>query len=113
MREQRTCGLCGESYPAEELYCFDGLELCPHCLDERTLICERCGERIWSEDNAGSSDTPLCQSCFDDHYTHCCRCGTLLHESSAYYAEDDDYDEYPYGKTAGLCQRQYWRRGSR
>ena len=46
MREQRTCGLCGESYPAEELYCFDGLERCPHCLDERTLICEHCGERI-------------------------------------------------------------------
>ena len=96
MREQRTCGLCGESYPAEELYCFDGLELCPHCLDERTLTCERCGARIWSEDNAGSSDTPLCQSCYDDHYTHCCQCGTLLHESNAYYAEDDEYDEYPY-----------------
>ena len=96
MREQRTCGLCDEPCPAEELHSFDGLELCPHCLDERTLTCEHCGERIWSEDNAGSSDTPLCQSCFDDHYTHCCRCGTLLHESSAYYAEDDDYDEYPY-----------------
>ena len=96
MSEQRTCGLCGEPYPAQELYPFDGLELCPHCLDQRTLTCERCGERIWDEDNAGSSDTPLCQSCFDDHYTHCCRCGTLLHESSTYYAEDDDYDEYPY-----------------
>lgn len=96
MSEQRTCGLCGEPYPAEDLYPFDGLELCPHCLDQRTLTCERCGERIWDEDNAGSSGTPLCQSCFDDHYTHCCRCGTLLHESSTYYAEDDDYDEYPY-----------------
>ena len=96
MSEQRTCGLCGEPYPSEELYPFDGLELCPHCLNQRTLTCERCGRRIWDEDNAGSSDTPLCQSCFDDHYTHCCRCGTLLHESSTYYAENDDYDEYPY-----------------
>ena len=96
MREQRTCGICGTMHPAEELHLFDGLELCSSCLENRTLLCERCGERIWTEDNAGSSDTLLCQACFDDHYTHCCRCGTLLHESSTYYAEDDDYDEYPY-----------------
>ena len=96
MDERRTCGICGAAYPAEELYHFDGMEFCPQCLADHTLVCRRCGERIWVEDNAGSSDTPLCQSCFDDHYTHCCQCGTLLHESNAYYAEDDEYDEHPY-----------------
>ena len=96
MKEERTCGLCGDPYPGEDLYPFDGLELCAHCLDERTLLCRHCGERIWEEDNAGSSEVPICQRCYDDHYTNCCRCGTLLHESQAYYAEDDDYDESPY-----------------
>ena len=96
MDERRTCGICGAAYPAEELYHFDGMEFCPQCLADHTLVCQRCGERIWVEDNAGSSDTPLCQDCYDDHYTRCSRCGTLLHESNAYYAEDDEYDEYPY-----------------
>ena len=96
MKEERTCGLCGESHPGEDLYPFDGLELCARCLDERTLLCRHCGERIWEEDNAGSSEVPVCQRCYDDHYTNCCRCGTLLHESQAYYAEDDDYDESPH-----------------
>lgn len=58
MKEERTCGLCGDSYPGEDLYPFDGLELCAHCLDERTLLCRHCGERIWEEDNAGSSEVP-------------------------------------------------------
>ncbi|MBM6926836.1 amidoligase family protein [Pseudoflavonifractor phocaeensis] len=96
MKEQRTCGLCGAPHPLEELHPFDGLELCAHCLDQRTLVCRHCGERIWAQDNVGSGEAPLCQACYDDHYTNCCRCGALLHESQAYYAEDDDYDEYPY-----------------
>ena len=96
MKKQRTCGLCGAPHPLEELHPFDGLELCAHCLDQRTLVCRHCGERIWVQDNAGSGEAPLCQACYDDHYTNCCRCGALLHESQAYYAEDDDYDEYPY-----------------
>ena len=61
MKEERTCGLCGESHPGEDLYPFDGLELCARCLDERTLLCRHCGERIWEEDNAGSSEVPICQ----------------------------------------------------
>lgn len=96
MKKERTCGLCGDPYPGENLYPFDGLELCAHCLDERTLLCRHCRERIWEEDNAGSSEVPICQSCYDDHDTNCCRCGTLLHESKAYYSEDDNYDESPY-----------------
>ena len=100
MDEQRTCGLCGEQLPASRLYPFDGLELCPHCLDTRTLICRHCEERIWEEDNAGSTDTPLCRDCFDDHYTHCSACGCLLHESNAYYDDSDEYDERPY---CGSC----------
>ena len=96
MSEQRTCGICGAVYPAEELYPFAGEELCPQCLGDRTVICQHCGDRIWAENSAGSSDIPLCQDCFDDHYTHCCNCGILLHESSTYYEEDDEYDEHPY-----------------
>lgn len=46
MKEQRTCGLCGEVHTGEELYPFDGLELCAHCLDERTVLCRHCGERL-------------------------------------------------------------------
>lgn len=102
MDEQRTCGLCGEQFPASGLYSFDGLELCPHCLDTRTLICRHCEERIWEEDNAGSTDTPLCRDCFDDHYTHCSACGCLLHESNAYYDDSDEYDERPYEMCSGV-----------
>ena len=96
MQEERTCGLCGEPHPGEDLHPFDDMELCNCCLEERTLICRHCGERIWEEDNAGSSEVPLCQRCYDNNYTNCCRCGMLLHESQAYYAENDDYDESPY-----------------
>ena len=96
MNEQRTCGMCGVPHPAEALHPFDDLELCSRCLEEHTLLCEHCGERIWVGENAGSSSTPLCQRCFDDHYARCSRCGALLHESSTYYADDDDYDEHPY-----------------
>lgn len=96
MQEERTCGLCGAPHPGEDLHPFDDMELCNCCLEERTLICRHCGERIWEEDNAGSSEVPLCQRCYDNNYTNCCRCGMLLHESQAYYAENDDYDESPY-----------------
>lgn len=96
MKELHTCELCGASLPTEQLYHFDGQDLCAQCLDNHALFCHHCGERIWESDNAGTTDTPLCQSCFDDHYTNCCRCGSLIRESSAYYEEGDEYDERPY-----------------
>ena len=96
MKELHTCELCGAALPTEQLYHFDGQDLCAQCLDNHTLFCRHCGERIWESDNAGTSDMPLCQSCFDDHYTNCCRCGSLIRESSAYYEEGDEYDERPY-----------------
>lgn len=92
MKGQRTCGLCGQSHPAEALHLFDNLELCAHCLEERTLICRHCGDRIWEEDNAGSGDVPLCQACYEEHFTTCCHCGALIHQDRACYTQDDDGD---------------------
>lgn len=96
MKELHHCDLCGQELPLDRLYHFDGHDLCESCLDENTVICRHCGDRLWTRNNAGSEETPLCQSCFDDHYTNCCRCGALIRESSAYYAENDEYDELPY-----------------
>lgn len=95
MKELHTYEICGVSLPPEQLYHFDGQDLCAQCLEDHTLFCRHCGERIWASDNAGTTDTPLCQDCFDDHYTTCCRCGSLIQESAAYYEEGDEYDERP------------------
>ena len=104
MSQQRTCAICGAACPPEELHEFDGQELCQRCLEEETLHCRHCHERIWQTDNAGTEDLPLCQDCRDDYYTVCCHCGALLHESSTYYADDDDYDEHPY---CASCYQMY------
>lgn len=96
MNETFICVSCGAQPPLEALSSFDGRELCPRCLERRTVICESCGERIWEDDNAGEPDTPLCQDCYDEDYTHCHRCGVLLREASAQYEASDLYYERPY-----------------
>ena len=106
MSQQRTCAICGAACPPEDLYEFDGQELCARCLEEETLHCHHCHERIWQADNAGTEDLPLCQDCRDDYYTVCCRCGALIRDAHACYAESDEYEERPYCSDCyGHCAR--------
>jgi len=85
-----TCEICGSVHPMSECTEFANQNLCPHCLEEHTLVCTRCGERIWREDNAGTTDTPLCDPCYTHHYTICDRCGRLIRNDEAYYEDEDD-----------------------
>ena len=95
------CGGCLEEIPLDQLYEFDGRNLCHRCLEEETALCSVCGERIWNYDNAGTSETPLCQRCYDNYYTSCDRCGALIRLEEARYAPDDEDEDYP------LCGRCY------
>ena len=89
-----NCDSCGNSYPEEQLFEFDGQLLCPSCLESTTLICAHCGTRIWKDENAGDRDTPLCQHCYDRHYLNCCRCGRVIHEENAFYRDDSDDEPF-------------------
>ena len=95
MSETFLCSNCGVEHPISQQITFDGKELCPNCLAERTTLCRVCGERILREDNAGIEMHPLCQTCFDEYYTTCTRCGMLLRRSEAFYQDSDEDEEYP------------------
>ena len=97
------CEICGEAHPVEQRTVFDGQELCPHCLEENTLICQRCNARIWSDNNDGNDDHPLCTRCYENFYTNCSRCGALLLNEDARYIREDE-DEYPYCDSCFNCQ---------
>lgn len=103
MSETFICSHCGDVCDIEDMTHFDGLDLCPECIDELTIICERCGKRIWAED-AADSEIVLCERCYDDYYTTCEACGCTIDYDDAYYFDDDN--EYPY------CERCYHRRSS-
>ena len=103
MRETFICSHCRETYDLEDIHCFDGVELCPGCLDEQTVICEHCGRRVWT-DSAADSSRILCEHCYCDYYTDCEGCGRTIHLDDACYMDDDD--EYPY------CRDCYERRSS-
>jgi len=90
-----VCGICGSVYnPANEGIYFDEQNLCAHCMDDSTMVCERCGERIWTNDACGDA---YCQHCYDNYYTSCSACGRVIHNDDAYYTDDDeDYHDIPY-----------------
>lgn len=90
-----TCGGCLKKFPVAQLHEFDGRKLCPQCLKEETTVCSVCGECIWLDDNAGTEETPLCHRCHDRYYSNCDRCGALLRREDAYYAPDDEDEDYP------------------
>ena len=89
------CACCHEEYPMSQYQEVNGTPVCPHCLEEETVLCSRCGDRLWNDDNAGDCDTPLCQSCYDRYYTNCEHCGVLLPYDSARYTRDDEDEEFP------------------
>lgn len=97
------CSHCGGSFDEDDIRYFCGEMLCPDCLDELTVLCERCGDRIWAED-AADSDLTLCQHCYDNYYTTCESCGCTLDYDDAYYFDDDT--DYPY------CRHCYNQRSS-
>ena len=97
------CTCCHEEYPVTQYQEVNGTPVCPHCLEEETILCSRCGARLWNDDNAGDCDTPLCQFCYDRYYTNCERCGVLLSYDSARYTRDDEDEEFP------LCDACYTR----
>ena len=95
------CACCHVEYPLTQCHEIDGETVCPHCLEEETVVCSSCGERICNDNNAGNCDTPLCQRCYDRSYTTCDRCGTILSFEDVCYASDDEEEEYP------LCRNCY------
>ena len=97
------CSHCGGSFDEEDIRYFCGEMLCPDCLDELTVVCERCGDRIWAED-AADSDLTFCQHCYDNYYTTCESCGCTIDYDDAYYFDDDT--DYPY------CRHCYNQRSS-
>ena len=92
MQKKEPCEVCHALHSPEELTEFDGVLLCPDCLESETVICARCGERLWADDDAGDGHTHLCQSCYDRAYTTCEDCGRIIHQDDAYYEDDDDYE---------------------
>lgn len=93
---KEACSGCGVVHPMEQLAEFEGQLLCPECLQETTVICERCGERIWDNESIRDEHTTLCQRCFERFYVSCCDCGRVLHEGDAYYMNDDEDEPYCY-----------------
>jgi hypothetical protein len=89
-----TCGICHEEHPLSQRHIFDGTELCETCYETETTTCDHCGERIWTEDAETDEYTSLCLSCYDRDYSRCHDCGQIIHNSNAYYP-DEDYD-FPY-----------------
>ena len=55
MKELRTCEICGAALPTEQLYHFDGQDLCAQCLDNNTLFCRHCGGADLGERQRGYS----------------------------------------------------------
>lgn len=94
MTEHTTCCHCGQIISGTPVMVEDD-SLCECCAEEETTLCSRCGERIYRDDNAGDEDTPLCQSCYENHYYRCDRCGRIIYEGDAYYASDDEEQDYP------------------
>lgn len=104
MTEHNTCCRCGQTITGTPVM-MDDDPLCERCAEEETILCSRCGERIYRDDNAGDENSPLCQSCYENHYYSCDHCGRIIHQDDAYYARDDEDDEYP------LCYTCYSTRG--
>ena len=104
MTEHNTCCRCGQTFTGTPVM-MDDDPLCERCAEEETVLCSRCGERIYRDDNAGDENLPLCQSCYENHYYSCDHCGRIIHQNDAYYACDDEDDEYP------LCYTCYSSRG--
>ena len=100
MTEHTTCCHCGQIIPGTPVMVGND-SLCECCAEEETALCSRCGERIYRDDNAGDEDTPLCQHCYENHYYRCDRCGRIIYDGDAYYASDDEDQNYP------LCHACY------
>lgn len=96
MNNEVRCTLCHELVEDGCLTDFDGEQLCPACLEENTVICDRCGARIWVDDAHSDSQRSLCEECYDQYYYHCAVCGRLIHQDDAYYTDGED-DPYCYG----------------
>lgn len=94
MTEHTNCCRCGQTITAAPVM-MDDDPLCKRCAEEEIVLCSCCGERIYRDDNAGDESMPLCQHCYEDHYYSCDCCGRTILQSDAYYARDDEDDEYP------------------
>ena len=97
-----VCTDCGEEFPKDELYPFNGELLCPDCLETKTVLCSCCGDRIWRDDDAGSEDRPLCQNCFDRYYERCSDCNELISRDDVMYRGDTPYCQECY---LALCDK--------
>ncbi len=47
MSETFLCSSCGGEHPISERITYDGKELCPDCLAERTTLCRVCGNKLF------------------------------------------------------------------
>lgn len=94
MSDTFICSGCGAEHPMENCTLFDGQELCPSCLEEKTTLCDHCGDRIWRDEAEGNDSITLCHYCYENEYVTCTECGVLLPNRDAYYLEDDEDNPY-------------------
>lgn len=99
MTEHTTCCHCGQIISGTPVMVGND-SLCECCAEEETTLCSRCGERIYRHDNAGDEETPLCQHCYENHYYRCDRCGRIIYDGDAYYASDDEDQNYRFAMPA-------------
>lgn len=86
-----TCLECGAVVDSDTIHHFDGYDLCEHCFNSVTTVCDNCGTRIWRENSEGDAVHTLCSHCYEYSYTNCEDCGRLIHNEDAYYEEGGDY----------------------
>lgn len=97
-----VCSTCGQTLSEQDLHVFDDHELCTHCLEEETVICDCCDERIWNRNDVGDAYIHLCGHCYDHYYNSCEQCGRIIHQDDACYRDGDD--DYPYCHS---CHSEY------
>lgn len=91
MEELRTCQICRQAIPADEVRMLDGNIYCEDCYNNHTTSCEHCGEIILSQNAQTDSHIVLCDRCLDNHYVICDDCGRFVHNDDAHWSDIDDY----------------------
>ena len=93
------CNDCGNYHQVNDLHYLEryDYEVCEDCFDEYYVNCDDCGTIIARDDSYQSYEgNYYCESC-QTNYCSCEDCGQIIdNEDNCYYADDDEYSEYPY-----------------
>lgn len=77
-----TCAECGEIYPKDDLFEYEGQPYCEVCYNTTFVMCSYCGEVLPVDDCIGTEEgryPVVCPDCCDDHFTRCEHCGHLFY----------------------------------